>query len=49
MFERAISPEEVRLAVDSGDVIAEYPDDAPLPSYLVSFVGGKRPPARRNR
>jgi len=29
MFDRAISPEEVRMALVTGEVIADYPEDAP--------------------
>ena len=35
MFERGIHEEAVRLAVDTGEVIQEYPDDLPYPSRLV--------------
>jgi len=38
MFARAISPDEVRTAVDGGETIAEYPDDKPYPSALVLGV-----------
>jgi hypothetical protein len=42
MFERAISPVDVRTALVTGEVIAEYPDDAPYPSVLISaFVAGR--------
>jgi hypothetical protein len=35
MFERQISPEDVRSVVESGETIQEYPDDTPYPSRLV--------------
>ena len=35
MFERQISPEDVRFVVESGETIQEYPDDTPYPSRLV--------------
>ena len=42
MFERAISPEEVRVALATGDVVADYPDDTPYRSMLIlAFVGGR--------
>jgi len=42
MFERAISPDEVRMALVTGEVIASYPDDAPYPSVLIlAFVAGR--------
>lgn len=34
-FQRGISKKEIRHVLETGDVIREYPDDAPLPSYLV--------------
>ncbi len=34
MFERSISVAEVRAVLESGEVIASYPDDQPLPSAL---------------
>lgn len=43
MFERAISPDEVRAALVKGEVIADYPDDTPYPSMLVLGFVGKRP------
>ena len=35
MFARTITPDEVRMVVAHGEVIAEYPDDMPYPSALV--------------
>ena len=35
MFERQISPEDVRSVVESGETIQEYRDDTPYPSRLV--------------
>lgn len=35
MFERGISKKDVRLAVDTGEVILQYPDDQPYPSVLI--------------
>jgi Domain of unknown function (DUF4258) len=42
MFERAISPDEVRMALLTGEVIADYPDDTPYRSMLIlAFIGGR--------
>ena len=35
MIERVIRIEEVRQAIDSGEIIEEYPEDKPLPSCLI--------------
>lgn len=35
MFERSVSPIEVRAAIDTGEIIEDYPDDTPYPSFLV--------------
>jgi len=35
MFERRISVDDVLAVVASGEVITEYPEDAPFPSYLI--------------
>jgi hypothetical protein len=35
MFERAIRTSDVRSVIASGEIIAEYPEDAPLPSRLI--------------
>ena len=35
MFERAISAEEVRHVLETGEAIEEYPDDTPYPSLLI--------------
>lgn len=35
MFERAIPKDAVKAVIRDGDVIAEYPDDTPYPSYLM--------------
>jgi hypothetical protein len=42
MFERQISVDDVRRVLESGETIAEYSDDRPLPSRLVlGWVLGK--------
>jgi len=39
MFEREILPEDVLHTVLNGEIIKEYTDDKPYPSYLIlSFV-----------
>jgi len=42
MFERAVDADSVGDVLRAGEVIAEYPDDKPLPSrLLLAFVGGR--------
>lgn len=42
MFFRRISKQEVKTAINYGEVIEEKPDDSPFPSYLIlDFVNGK--------
>jgi hypothetical protein len=42
MFDREISPEDVLETVRKGEIIKEYPDDKPYPSFLIlSFVNGR--------
>lgn len=43
MFERNISRDDVRAVLATGDVIHEYPDDAPYPSRLILGWRGERP------
>ena len=43
MFERGISTNEVREAVETGEVIENYPDDEPYPSRLILGRSGSRP------
>jgi len=43
MAERAIATAEVRHALDTGEVVAHYPDDTPYPSRLVLGWIGTRP------
>ena len=35
MYERSVYPSGVRQVLPAGTVIETYPDDAPLPSYLM--------------
>ena len=43
MTERHISPGIVRAIMETGQALAEYPDDRPLPSKLVLGWDGSRP------
>jgi len=43
MFEREISKEDVRRALETGKTIETYPDDEPYPSRLVLGWSGSRP------
>jgi Domain of unknown function (DUF4258) len=43
MFERRIQKEQIRYLLQSGEVIAEYPNDIPLPSSLPLGFLGDRP------
>jgi hypothetical protein len=43
MFERRIGQTEVRVALENGQVIEDYPDDVPYPSQLVLGWYGMRP------
>ncbi|MCW3111046.1 MAG: hypothetical protein JWQ09_5552 [Segetibacter sp.] len=43
MFERNIQPEDVIDAVRMGEVIMEYTDDKPYPSYLILKFVHNRP------
>jgi hypothetical protein len=42
MFERSISPSDVRKVVEAGQVIESYPNDYPYPSILLlGFANGQ--------
>ncbi|MBD2111785.1 DUF4258 domain-containing protein [Leptolyngbya subtilissima] len=43
MFQRKISRDEVKAVLDYGEVIAEYPEDRPYPSYLMLNMVSQRP------
>jgi hypothetical protein len=43
MFEREISKEDVRQALETGTIVESYPDDEPYPSRLVLGWSGVRP------
>jgi hypothetical protein len=42
MFERSLSPSDIRNIIESGEVIVEYPDDKPYPSYvMLGFINDR--------
>jgi hypothetical protein len=42
MFERGLTRSDAIMVLEQGEVIADYPDDSPLPSCLkMAFVRGK--------
>ena len=43
MFRREISRGEVKLILETGETIEEYPDDRPYPSRLMLGWSGSRP------
>lgn len=43
MFERDISPEIIEKAIIKGEIIEEYPDDKPYPSFLLLFTENNVP------
>ena len=43
MFQRGISPDEVRGVVETGDTVEDYPNDRPYPSRLLVGWSGTRP------
>lgn len=43
MFERAINVDDVLTVVASGEIIAEYPEDTPFPSYLILGFARSQP------
>jgi len=43
MFQRHIEEEDVRIALETGEVIEDYPDDTPYPSQLILGCAGARP------
>jgi len=43
-FQRNISRDEIRRVLEAGEVLREYPEDTPLPSYLVlGWIEDDRP------
>lgn len=43
MFERAITPDEVKNVIAHGEIIRKYPDDTPYPSRLILGWRGEQP------
>ena len=43
MFERGISTGQVREVIESGEIIALYPEDRPLPSTFILGFAGEMP------
>ncbi len=43
MFQRQVSEKDVRLVLETGEVIEDYPDDTPYPSQLMLGWSGARP------
>lgn len=43
MFQRNINVDDVRHVLDTGEVVEDYPDDIPYPSYLMLGWCGSRP------
>ena len=35
MFQRGLTTKEIQEVIESGEIIADYPDDMPFPSYLI--------------
>ena len=35
MFERGIQTTDIKIVIESGEIIADYPNDLPFPGYLV--------------
>jgi len=43
MFEREISPDDMIEVVQKGEIIKDYPDDKPYPSFLILRFVNNRP------
>jgi hypothetical protein len=43
IFQRALSKNDIRRIIVEGEVIADYPDDCPYPSYLLLGYCGDDP------
>lgn len=43
MFERQLGVEDVEAVIESGEMIEDYPNDKPYPSWLVLAWRGARP------
>jgi len=42
MLERSISRAEVKIAIQKGTLIEEYPEDYPYPSCLIAYINVKK-------
>ena len=42
MFDRQVSPADVRAVIDDSEIVRDYPDDQPLPSRLLLGQAGGR-------
>ena len=42
MFERGINPEDIEISIKNGEIIEEYIDDKPYPSFLLLFFIDKK-------
>ncbi len=43
MFERSFTKKDVLTAIKNGEIITEYPEDKPYPSYLIFAMVRGRP------
>jgi len=43
MFERNIQKDQVITALKNGEIIRDYPEDKPYPSFLILHYYNKRP------
>ena len=43
MFQRGLTVKEVQEVIEDGDIITDYPDDVPFPSYLMLHWINDRP------
>ncbi|MCH8021344.1 DUF4258 domain-containing protein [candidate division KSB1 bacterium] len=43
MFEREVSKKSVSYVIINGEIIAEYPNDTPYPSYMILGFVGEQP------
>ena len=43
MFKRRISLDEIKFILNNGEIIKEYPDDRPYPSFLLHVIVDLRP------
>ena len=43
IFERGIQTNDIKAVIESGEIIADYPEDFPFPSYLILGWVKKKP------